>query len=135
MKFVLENPIFKEKSPIHFGSFPIILSQPVVILFGPASASAAEDFLANMKYQNRAIIVGSPSYGSNVQPFRGKLPGGGTFGICTHRCYMHEGTDYHNVVIKPDVFVDNKVEDYRNGYDCVFVKGLETIRKLIKLLQ
>lgn len=122
---------FYESDIVRISDCPVYLEQPIVILSGCSTASAAEDFLTNMKYQNRAIIVGTPSYGSNGQPYMGKLPGGGSYGICTHRCYLHDGTDYHNVGIKPDIFIENQIQDHINGIDRIFDIGLETIRKLL----
>ena len=97
----------------------VTFRQPVVVLAGPRTASAAEDFLTRMKYQNRAVLMGQKSMGTNGQPFMGRLPGGGSFGICTQKCYLYDGTSYNNVGIAPDIYVENTIEDLRNGFDKV----------------
>lgn len=121
---------YYEKEAVRVSDCPVYLEQPVVVLASCSTASAAEAFLVQMKNQNRAVIVGTPSNGSNGQPYMGKLPGGGWYGICTHRCYLNDGTDYHNVGIKPDVYIENTIQDRINGVDRVFAKGLEVIRGL-----
>lgn len=105
-----ENGIVKKKSGVTF-------RQPAVVLAGPYTASAAEDFLVCMKYGKRAAVIGANSAGTNGQPFMGSLPGGGRFGICTQKCYLHDGTSYNNVGIAPDIAVENTIEDRRRGFD------------------
>lgn len=102
--------------------------QPVVVLTGARTASAAEDFLARMKYHNRSVFVGQRSMGTNGQPFMGRLPGGGSFGICTQKCYLFDGTNYNNVGIAPDVCVENTIEDRRNGFDRVLDTALQMVK-------
>lgn len=109
---------------------PIFLNQPVVILAGTKTASAAESFLAAMKYQQRATIVGGFSYGSNGQPYMGILPGGGWYGICTHKCYLNNGVNYHNTGIEPDILVEKSIEQWNDGFDYILDRGLQEIRAL-----
>jgi hypothetical protein len=109
---------------------PAFLRQPVVVLSGRRTASAAEAFLTAMKYQNRAVIVGERSYGSTGQPIFGQLPGGGRFAICTQKCVMPDGTNYNNVGIAPDIVADCSKDDLLNGFDRVLDKGLESVRLL-----
>jgi carboxyl-terminal processing protease len=49
---------------------------PIVLLIGPATFSAAEDFLVAWKNSDRGKIIGEPSAGSTGQPLFFQLPGG-----------------------------------------------------------
>lgn len=129
---VCTNNLYEEETDtIKITDCPCYLEQPVVILSGPDTASAAESFLVDMKQQNRGVIIGMRSYGSNGQPLMGELPGGGKFGICTQKCYMHDGTEYNNIGIQPDIYVEETVEDNLKGYDRTFNAGLVWLREHI----
>ncbi|MDR3311285.1 MAG: hypothetical protein LBS90_08080 [Oscillospiraceae bacterium] len=110
---------------------PAFLAQPVVVLSGLSTASAAESVLTAMKYQNRAVIVGERSYGSTGQPIFGQLPGGGYFGVCTQKGVMPDGADFNNIGIAPDIEASISKEDALNGFDRVFDKGLEVLRGML----
>jgi hypothetical protein len=112
-----------------FSKRPVCLKQPVVVLMGCQTASAAESFLIFMKHKNRATLVGSPSYGSNGQPIFGDLPGGGRYAICTMKCYDSKGGEYINIGIQPDIFIENTIQNHINKFDAVFDKGISVLRK------
>ena len=107
------------------------LKQPVVILTGRNTASAAEDFLCAFD-DNRAIRVGEPTYGSTGQPLFIDLPGGGSARICTRNCRLPDGTDFINTGIIPHVPVELMVKDYQEGIDRVLLKGIDVIREKIE---
>ena len=54
-----------------------LYSKPIVILTGPKTFSAAEDFCLLFDMHERATIIGEPTAGSTGQPLYFKLPGGG----------------------------------------------------------
>lgn len=108
--------------------------QPVAVLAGPDTASAAESFLTYMKHRNRAVIIGENSYGSNGQPLMGKLPGGGSFRICTMKCFLLDGTSYNNVGIAPDIYVEKKIEDMKAGFDRAMDVAIRYLRDTVEKL-
>ena len=122
----------RESAEKQFDDCPVYLNQPVVILAGSDTASAAEHFLSVMKMNTKAVIVGTPSYGSNGQPYFGQLPGSGRYAICTHKCYDTEGNNYWNTGIKPDIFAENTIQSHIDKFDAVFDKGLSILRETIK---
>lgn len=79
---------------------------PIAILVGPATFSAAEDFVAVLHAAKRATVVGRPTGGSTGQPLRVELPGGGGARICTKRDTYPDGREFVGVGIQPDVVVD-----------------------------
>lgn len=107
---------------------PLTLNQPVAILENEFTASSAEDFLINFDNIGRAIIVGTPSYGSTGQPLIFDLPGGGSARICTMWCTYPDGREFINIGVKPHVYAQMSLDDYKKGYDRVFDKGLQVLR-------
>lgn len=121
---------YNETEPTAYNDCPVFCSQPVVVLCDSCTASAAESFIASMKYQNRTVIIGEKTFGSNGQPLMDTLPGGGRYAICTQICKLCDGTDYNNIGIKPDIFIQPTIDDFKKDYDRILDCGLITIRKL-----
>lgn len=67
---------------------------PIVLLIGPATFSAAEDFLVAWKNSDRGKIIGEPSAGSTGQPLFFQLPGGRSACVCTKRDTFPDGTEW-----------------------------------------
>lgn len=109
----------------------ITFRQPVAVLAGADTASAAESFLTYMKHKNRAAIIGQNSAGTNGQPYMGQLPGGGAFGICTMKCFLLDGTSYNNVGIAPDIYVENRIEDRKAGFDRAMDEAIRYLRETV----
>lgn len=78
---------------------------PVVVLIGPGTFSAAEDFLIPLHYNHRATLVGQPTSGSTGQPLSISLPGGGTAFICTKWDTYPDGREFVGIGVMPDVEV------------------------------
>jgi AraC-like DNA-binding protein len=110
---------------------PIHLTQPVVVLANSNTQGVAEDFLIYMQYENRATIVGTPSYGACGQAPYWTLPGGGHFRICTIKWFDPTGKLLANVGIEPDVFAAPTIQSKVDGFDAVFEKGLAVLREKI----
>lgn len=119
-----------DKEPHKVDDCPMHLEQPVVILSDCNTACAAEFFLADFKFAKRAPIVGTYTFGSGGQPLEGSLPGGGSYGICSNHVYLWDDTDIINVGMKPDIFAELTIKDYKNGFDSVFDRGLKVVREL-----
>jgi C-terminal processing protease CtpA/Prc len=79
---------------------------PVAVLIGPATFSAAEDFVAVLHAKKRATLVGCPTGGSTGQPLSVPLPGGGGARVCCKRDTYPDGREFVGVGIQPDVVVD-----------------------------
>ena len=104
------------------------LNQPIVVLIGHITASAAEDFLISMDYLNRATFVGENSFGSTGQPFMFKLPGGGSARVCTKRDSYPDGREFVGYGVKPHIYVQQTIQDYLNDYDRILEKGKEILK-------
>jgi C-terminal processing protease CtpA/Prc len=97
---------------------------PVVVLTGPQTASAAEDFCVVLGDLDRGTIVGEPTYGSTGQPLIFRLPGGGSARVCTKHDTYPDGREYVGAGILPDIVVSPNVEDIRSGRDPVLDRAI-----------
>jgi C-terminal processing protease CtpA/Prc len=104
---------------------------PVVVLIGPETFSAAEDFLVVLKASERATLVGSRTAGSTGQPLRIELPGGGGARVCSKRDTFPDGTEFVGIGVLPDVEVTVTRQDFVAGRDVVLERGLEELRRRI----
>jgi carboxyl-terminal processing protease len=100
-------------------------AKPVVVLAGPATFSAAEDFLIAWKNSGRGKIVGEPSGGSTGQPLFFSLPGGGSARVCTKKDTFPDGSEWVGKGIDPDLLVRSSVADVQGGKDTVLEMALE----------
>jgi C-terminal processing protease CtpA/Prc len=105
---------------------------PIVVLIGPQTYSAAEDFAVGLHASHRATLVGQKSGGSTGQPLRFKFLGGRIFGrVCTKRDQYPDGRDFVGVGIIPDVAVCPTAEDIASDRDAVLDKGIDVLRTLV----
>jgi carboxyl-terminal processing protease len=103
-------------------------SGPVVVLVGPATFSAAEDFLVAWKNSGRGKMFGEPSGGSTGQPLFFQLPGGGSARVCTKRDTFPDGTEWVGKGIEPDILVRPTAADVRAGKDTVLERAVAFLK-------
>jgi C-terminal processing protease CtpA/Prc len=101
---------------------------PLVVLTGPGTFSAAEDFLVPLQYAKRAILVGEKTAGSTGNPIRIPLPGGGMFMVVSKRDMFPDGREFVGIGISPDLEVHPTQKDLLKGTDPVLQKGIDVIR-------
>lgn len=105
---------------------------PLVVLIGPNTFSAAEDFVVPFDFADRAILVGQKTGGSTGQPLYIFLPGGGSFQVCTKRDTYPDGKEFVGYGIEPDIEVHQSQKDIYDGFDRVLDKGIEVIKNWAK---
>jgi C-terminal processing protease CtpA/Prc len=103
-------------------------SGPLVVLTGPGTYSAAEDFLVPLQYSRRALLVGEKTGGSTGNPIVVPLPGGGKFRVVSKRDMFPDGREFVGIGILPEVEVHFTQQDLLNGTDPILVKGIEVIK-------
>ena len=103
-------------------------SRPVAVLIGPATFSAAEDFLVAWKNSARGKTIGEPSGGSTGLPLSFQLPGGGSARVCTKRDTFPDGTEWVGKGIEPDILVRPTAADIRAGRDTVLEWAVEFLK-------
>jgi len=102
---------------------------PVVTLVGPATCSAAEDFVVVFQYNGRGKVIGQPTNGSTGQPLPLELPGGGGARICTKWDTYPDGREFVGVGCLPDVEVIPTRADIAAGRDVVLDKAIAVLRE------
>ena len=121
--------------PLHFSTDTVVpdparhFSGPVVLLIGPKTFSAAEDFTVSFAQSHRGEMIGEPTGGSTGQPLSFALPGGGTARVCTKHDSFADGKHFVGVGIQPDILVHQTHADIIGGRDPVFeaaIRALET---------
>ena len=105
---------------------------PVVVLTGPETCSAAENFVVALHGSGRAKVVGEKTNGSTGQPLPLSLPGGGEARICTKWDTYADGREFVGVGVIPDVEVHQSCEDIASGKDAVLDAGIQSLKKAME---
>lgn len=105
---------------------------PVVVLTGPETASAAEDFVVAFQTSGRGKVIGQRTRGSTGQPLIVELPGRGGARICTKRDTHPDGREFVGIGVIPDVEIEPSRQDIASQRDVILEKGIEEVRSLIK---
>lgn len=94
----------------------ILKGLPLVVLINGNSASSAEILTAALKYNHRAVVVGSRSFGkgSVQKPF--SLPNGGEVSLTWSLFYTPSGQPIHEQGVVPTICTA------RRGFDPIFIK-------------
>lgn len=101
---------------------------PVVLLIGPRTFSAAEDFVAAFRALKRGVLIGEATGGSTGEPLAFSLPGGGWARICAKRDTDPDGGEFIGKGIAPSIEVAPTVQDIRAGRDPVVARALALLR-------
>ncbi len=107
----------------------IFYDKPVIVLIGPRTFSAAEDFTVAFDYIKRGKLIGLPTGGSTGQPVPFELPGGGSARVCGKRDTYPDGKEFVGIGIMPDITVKKTIKDLFTGTDAAKVKALEMLGK------
>ena len=105
-----------------------VFKGPIVLLIGPGTFSAAEDFAASFDVLKVGTIMGEPSGGSTGQPLSFRLPGGGGARVCTLQTRYADGRDFVGTGIQPHIRVAPTVADFRLGKDTVLDAAVAHLR-------
>lgn len=79
----------------------------MVVLVNSGSASASEIVAGALQDHNRALVVGSPTFGKGLVQTVMPLSKGRAIKLTTSRYYTPSGDSIHEVGIEPDVLVDD----------------------------
>lgn len=105
---------------------------PVVVLAGPRTGSAAEDFVVAFQTSERGKVIGQKTRGSTGQPLTIKLPGGGGARICTKRDTYPDGREFVGIGVIPDIEIGPTRQDIAEERDAVLEKALDVLNSKIK---
>ncbi len=107
----------------------LFYDKPVMLLVGPRTFSAAEDFTVVFDYMKRGKLIGLSTGGSTGQPLSFDLPGGGSARVCSKRDTYPDGKEFVGIGIKPDVIVGKTIKDLLSGTDATKNKAIEQLNK------
>lgn len=107
----------------------IFYDKPVILLIGPRTFSAAEDFTVAFDYMKRGTLVGLPTGGSTGQPVPFSLPGGGSARVCGKRDTYPDGKEFVGIGVMPDITVKKTIKDLLSGKDAAKDKALAILNK------
>lgn len=102
---------------------------PVVVLTGPQTYSAGEDFVLNFTIMQRGLTIGEATGGSTGQAINFTLPGGGGGRVCAKRDVFPDGREFVGVGVAPSVDVRQTVAGLRAGRDPVLERALAELVK------
>lgn len=106
------------------------LSIPIVLLVNSQCMSTTEYFIAAMKDNGLAIVIGENTAGGSGNPIKYKICFEGTkigFQVSTWLFRRRNGLWLEGRGIKPDICVKNKFDDFLEEVDCVLKKGFEVL--------
>lgn len=108
---------------------PQIFDKQVVVLIGPRTISAAEDFVVSFRALKRGRLIGTATAGSTGQPMQLKLPGGGTARITVKHDMSPDGEEFVGIGIKPDLVVVPSINDFRVGKDATLEFAMRYLKE------
>lgn len=108
-----------------------ITDKPLVILINGGSASASEILSGALKDNNRAVLVGTKTFGKGVVQEINRLPDGSGINITTQKYLTPNGTDIHKKGIAPDVEVKITEDEILQKKDPQLTKAEEVLNGLI----
>ncbi len=99
---------------------------PLVVLVNQDSASASEILAAALQDNQRAMLVGSTTYGKGLVQTVFPLRDGGALKLTTQKYFTPNGTDINEIGIVPDHLV---ADDIENSEDEQLNKALEVLKQ------
>jgi C-terminal processing protease CtpA/Prc len=104
------------------------LSVPTVVLQGPYTYSAAENFVLAMRQMPQVTTMGTTTAGSTGQPLILRLPHGVYAGITAKRNMTPDGEDFIGIGLIPDVEVLDRPAALAVGRDLPLERAVEHLR-------
>ncbi len=95
---------------------------PLVVLGNEGTASASEILIGALQYYQRAIFVGTKTFGKGSMQISEEISNGGAVNVTIARWLTPAGDLIHQIGINPDVTVEISDEDYENDRDPQLIK-------------
>jgi carboxyl-terminal processing protease len=108
-------PLTPPNDPVYTG--------PVFVLTDGGCASACEDFVMPLGYNDRATVIGERTSGSTGQPYMHGFDEEMSFRVSTKRAYFPDGSQFEGVGIEPNIEIVPTPADLRAGRDPVLERA------------
>lgn len=104
---------------------PYLGNKKIIYIVDGSAISYAESCLGYVEGYKFARIIGQPSAGTNgnVNPFN--LPGGYTVVWTGMKVVKHNGSQHHDIGIKPDIYVKKTIKGIKEQHDEFLEKAIE----------
>ncbi|MBQ1994476.1 MAG: S41 family peptidase [Lachnospiraceae bacterium] len=99
------------------------LEVPIVILVNGNSASASEVFAGALKDYDKAVLIGTKTFGKGIVQTIFNLKDGSSIKLTTSKYYTPKGTNIHGVGFEPDIKVEFDAESVED------IKEVDAIRR------
>jgi hypothetical protein len=108
---------------------PYLGNKKIIYIVDSRAISYAESCLGYVEGYKLATIIGQPSAGTNGNVNSFNLPGGYYLRFTGMKVVKHNGSQHHNVGIKPDIYLTKTVQAVKEGRDEFLEKALELANK------
>ncbi len=109
----------------------LVTDKPLVVLINGGSASASEILSGALKDNQRALLVGTKSFGKGLVQEINPLPGGSGVNITTQRYLTPLDIDINKMGIAPDVAVEITEDDFKAKKDPQLLKAAVLLEEMI----
>ena len=103
---------------------------PVVVLINQGSASGSEILAGALRDNRDIMLIGETSFGKGSVQQLEELSGGSSLKVTIAKWLTPNGETIHEKGLEPDIKVEMKDEDYKEGRDPQLNKALEIIQGL-----
>ena len=120
------------KNKIKAQNTQFIIKKPIIILVDGSSASASEILSGALKDYNKAIILGTKTYGKGMVQQIIPLPNGTGINLTIAKYLTPKGTEINKKGIEPDIKVELTIDDIKNNNDKQLIAAKKELKKIIK---
>ena len=106
-----------------------IYDKPIILLVGPGTFSAAEDFCVAFINAKRGDLIGTSTAGSTGNSINFDLPNGGYGQVTYKRDFFPDGKEFVGIGIEPNILVETKIDDIITNKDSVLIRAILELNK------